>query len=228
MTNTKNNKKRSFRSKKRGNRTGTRNNKNNVSLITKMPSTGMPSSVLMKMKYTDIFNPSTTTTPHTNVWRLNSLYDPDLTGAGHQYHYFDQMAVLYNRYRVYGINVKISCVGGNNSFLLGMKPQPDTTVITAINQPTERPEAVYRLMSGAARSQVFSKYFPINQLLGISKQSLMDEDNYAANPTTNPSSNYYLQVFGQNPDGSTLGSCNYIIELTAYVKWDQRIRQTQS
>ena len=34
--------------------------------------------------------------------RMNSLFDPDQTGTGHQPYYFDQFAALYNRYTVLG------------------------------------------------------------------------------------------------------------------------------
>ena len=33
---------------------------------------------------------------------MNSLFDPDQTGTGHQPYYFDQFAALYNRYTVLG------------------------------------------------------------------------------------------------------------------------------
>ena len=33
--------------------------------------------------------------------RMNSLFDPDQTGTGHQPYYFDQFAALYNRYTVF-------------------------------------------------------------------------------------------------------------------------------
>lgn len=37
----------------------------------------------------------------------NSLYDPDITGAGHQPYGFDQLANMYNRYRVSASRVMV-------------------------------------------------------------------------------------------------------------------------
>lgn len=38
---------------------------------------------------------------------LNSLYDPDITGAGHQPRYFDQWGGFYDRYRVNGAKLEL-------------------------------------------------------------------------------------------------------------------------
>jgi len=38
----------------------------------------------------------------------NSIYDPDGTGLGHQPYYRDQLSVLYNRYRVHSVTVKLT------------------------------------------------------------------------------------------------------------------------
>ena len=44
--------------------------------------------------------------PH--VFRLNSLFDPDFTGTGHQPQGYDNMALQYNRYIVYGCPSRLS------------------------------------------------------------------------------------------------------------------------
>lgn len=41
-----------------------------------------------------------------NIFRLNSVYDPDYTGAGHQPLYLDQFAAVYGRYVVTGADIK--------------------------------------------------------------------------------------------------------------------------
>lgn len=43
------------------------------------------------------------------VWRLNSLFDPDFTGGGHQPGYHDEWALLYKKYRVTGCKWYITC-----------------------------------------------------------------------------------------------------------------------
>lgn len=44
------------------------------------------------------------------LFNLNSLFDPDRTGTGHQPLGFDQLKTLYNRYRVYKVDYEIHWV----------------------------------------------------------------------------------------------------------------------
>lgn len=41
------------------------------------------------------------------TWSLNGLFDPDVTGPGHQPRGFDQAMALYNRYKVYKVDVEM-------------------------------------------------------------------------------------------------------------------------
>ena len=57
------------------------------------------------------------------VMKLNSLYDPDFTGGGHQPYLYDTMTATYANYRVYAASVKIinSTIGGSADLALGAK-----------------------------------------------------------------------------------------------------------
>lgn len=46
------------------------------------------------------FTPVTAAFNSINVWRANSIFDPDFTGAGDQPLYYDQYAALYGQYQV--------------------------------------------------------------------------------------------------------------------------------
>lgn len=61
-----------------------------------------------KLRYCDkISVPVTANILGDYSFRLNSLFDPDLTGTGHQPYGFDQLALFYNRYRVYKVDYTI-------------------------------------------------------------------------------------------------------------------------
>lgn len=49
------------------------------------------------------------------TFRANSIFDPDLTGVGHQPKFHDQMALYYARYRVLASAIKISDVFISNT-----------------------------------------------------------------------------------------------------------------
>ena len=57
------------------------------------------------LSYADSYAISPATVP-VHVLRMNSIYDPDYTTTGHQPMGRDQLAELYNRYRVLGFRMK--------------------------------------------------------------------------------------------------------------------------
>lgn len=60
----------------------------------------LPERMTVTHRFSQEFDMTDSTTGSTNLYRLNSLYDPDQTGVGHQPILRDQMTLLYNRYRV--------------------------------------------------------------------------------------------------------------------------------
>jgi len=69
---------------------------------------GFPDRFKTKIRYCDVITFSDTAgTTQSNTFRLNSIYDPDLSGVGHQPMYHDQLALVYGRYRVTGSKITI-------------------------------------------------------------------------------------------------------------------------
>ena len=64
------------------------------------------------LKYIDTktFTLSSTTVEAYQVFRLNDLYDPDLTALGHQAKYRDQFYNLYGKARCMGFSIKLTLV----------------------------------------------------------------------------------------------------------------------
>ncbi len=60
------------------------------------------------LTYSTAFSIDITTVPVWHAFRANGMFDPDLTGAGHQPLGFDQMMVLYNKFAV--LWCTISCM----------------------------------------------------------------------------------------------------------------------
>ncbi|WP_218254000.1 hypothetical protein, partial [Candidatus Magnetobacterium casense] len=83
---------------------------------------------ITKMKYSDVISGGALFGDvHMN---LNSLFDPNRSGIGHQPYGFDQLATLYNRYRVISCGYRITCATptAGNTVLTAM---PGNTVVTA-------------------------------------------------------------------------------------------------
>ena len=70
-----------------------------------------PPSMICDLQYVDYGTVSataaTTSTGAEYAFRLNSLFDPNLTGSGHQPRYFDQLTNIYQLYRVYKCSFQV-------------------------------------------------------------------------------------------------------------------------
>lgn len=60
---------------------------------------GLPEKLRCPLRYTSRV-PMDADIDSDNVFAMNGVYDPDITGAGHQPRLFDQLMGLYQRYRV--------------------------------------------------------------------------------------------------------------------------------
>lgn len=60
---------------------------------------GLPEKIRIPLRYTSRV-PIDSDVDSDNVFAMNGVYDPDITGTGHQPRLFDQLVGLYQRYRV--------------------------------------------------------------------------------------------------------------------------------
>jgi len=72
---------------------------------------GFPTRVTMSHKYREQITLSPTAGAMASYnFSANSMYDPNLTGTGHQPMYFDQMAALYDHFVVNSATIKVTFV----------------------------------------------------------------------------------------------------------------------
>lgn len=170
-----------------------------------------------------------------NTYRLNSLYDPDLTGAGHQPYGYDQISALYRRYLVRG--VKITIIFNNPShdgIVCGAMIQGSGGVGTLAGQTAdiikEQPYSVTRVLNSTGKQFVtISQYIDLSKLEGLNRvQWIANQDQYGALVSANPSLCPTLQV-GIASDAAEAGaSCTIRILFTYYSQFYDRILQAYS
>lgn len=75
---------------------------------------GFPDRLKTKLIYADVVQLQASA-GNPGIWqfRMNSLFDPDLTGTGHQPQWFDQLAAVYARYRVNFAKITATFVPNN-------------------------------------------------------------------------------------------------------------------
>jgi len=139
------------------------------------------------------------------TFRLNGLFDPDESLGGGQPTYFDQFALLYNKYIVKG--AKVSCtfsqtttVGvGEGPFIVGIQSSSSPS-LPSTDAPTltMSPNTSYSFVSQTGDVKTVTHTFS-SKALSISGT----DDNTASNTNNLPGIQWYANVFA-SPQGSSV------------------------
>jgi hypothetical protein len=129
-----------------------------------------------------------------NQFRMNSLYDPDLTNVGHQPYNFDQLTPIYNRYRVNRIDIKLEFTDPSaDGLFLFVKYRSSSAASSALAGSSmiymeEQPSVWCKPINNTgSQVVVFNNSVPIAAIEGISQAQLIANDGYQAVVTASPS-----------------------------------------
>lgn len=134
-------------------------------------------------------------------YRLNSIYDPNLTGVGHQPLGHDELANLYNRYRVLGVAYKVVITNRDSNYEgeIAIQLRPNSTLSTKFSDVAESNYSQVRTIRTAPAGgvQTLKGYISIARIRGVKKSVARNDDTYqalfGANPTREPVLNIYLR-----------------------------------
>ncbi len=180
----------------------------------------LPDQTYVKLKYRERVN--LTGTSGNQVYRMNSLFDPNFTGGGSQPLGFDQWKTFYGHYQVLGSAIKIVTL--NNSAVpavMALYPSIDSTTLTFIGEAREQPYAKSsNIGSVTGNGKGFLKsYMAIRKLEGRNTDSV----NFTASISTNPSSSRFWHIKMISVDNLTATDLWLDIEITFYTKLFSRI-----
>lgn len=169
---------------------------------------------ITKMKYSDVFTLSST-----NGWsyymNLNSIFDPNRTGVGHQPYGYDQLAPLYNRYRVIATSYNVTGYSGGSVIRFGCLPLNETISFTSMSYICENPRAKWTLQIPNGDLKMVSGKVYIPSLVGRNKAQYMADDRYQAQINADPGELALLGIFGSaNDDMTTTITCQITMEYT--------------
>lgn len=176
---------------------------------------------IAQLKYVDSFSSLlVAATVSETQWNLNSIFDPNRSGGGHQPLYRDQYSSLYAQFRVYRCDYKIraSCngtVGGT----LCVLPNNSSVVLTNIDQACETPGAQLRQfgsVSGDSSVITMSGSVYLPKLNGKSATAYKTDDRTAGSTTADPSEVLSLHVLSISSGTPTI---DFVVELNYHVEF---------
>lgn len=164
---------------------------------------GFPSHKIVKLRYCAPLNldaPAGALGSHT--YSMNSVFDPDFSGIGHQPRFFDQWAAIYGRYTVLGAKITVSIIGPTTSSVgqkLGIQMSGNDTGLTFPNNDVtallEAPMINAKMRTvhpEPSRTKPLSHYWSYRKTMGRLNPT---DDVCSAAVTTSPTNRHYAVVF---------------------------------
>jgi len=160
-------------------------------------------------------------------FNLNSTYDPDRSGGGHQPYGRDTLATLYNRYRVFGVTYAISFFNPSGSAKLAVMATNQTLSPNNVSEVIENPQTKWAIQLPGGSQKVIKGYVNLPKLAGLTKAQYMADDRYQAQIDANPAETLLLNLYGAAIND--VGTDVYVaISMTYHVEWFDRIPLAQS
>jgi hypothetical protein len=190
------NKRRSKGGKRGGIIPGSKNYGNSTT-VQQLTTPIFPAKVTKRLRYSTNF-PLTTTVGAVSsyVFSANGLFDPDITGTGHQPMGFDQLMVSYNHYIVTHANITVIARNNTTSTpTVSVTVSPSPTPITSIDRIVEfggNTMEVLEFKGVDGSSRVITAAVDIRKIQGVT--NVVDDPTLRGDAATNPTEQTYFHV----------------------------------
>lgn len=179
--------------------------------------TPIPQRFITKMKYTETVAMNSLNA-YTYAFNLNSVFDPNRTGTGHQPYGHDTFATMYNRYRVIGCSYTIQGFNSTNTVVISANPANELVVFTNTDEAMENPRTKWITQTAGGGIKVLKGNVYIPSLVGRSKAQYMADDRYQAQTGTSPNELAILNLACQSiSSGDVTVDC--VVTLNYLVEW---------
>lgn len=203
-------------------RRGKKNNKNSLlSVASSNVTTSIvertlplfPVKTTRRLRYSDNFSlASTSGAVSTYVLGANCLFDPNITGTGHQPMGFDEMMLYYNHYTVVECMLTLVAKAVSSSKMTVMlRMDSSSTPITVIDRLVELGGVVIEHISNTGvygDSKVMRLGLDIAKIQGVNKSALTADTSLRGTSGANPSEITYFHVNVCDAAGLT-GTVNF-------------------
>lgn len=207
----------------------TQANKNRISPVLRglgLQRTGFPNSIITKMRYCDTYDITCTTGARgVNVYAANGIFDPDITGGGHQPLYHDNYFNLYNHYEVLGSKITVSITTKPNNtipMVCGIVTDDDSSISTQVTTLMEQ-SGTHALISTTGRNQatLTATYSGRQQLADASQLGRITFGS-------NPSELTCFALWAASADGATTGVVSVSVQIDYTVRCSELKTQAQN
>ncbi len=166
-------------------------------------------SVATTLVYNDQFSLDAGANPSiaAHVFSANGMFDPDITGVGHQPRGFDEIMLLYDHYVVVGSKMTLLVPTGDSTKIVGIALKDDNVMETTLVGYQEGRYVSSKMMApDAGGTKIITYGFSAKRFLG--RASPMSDPQLKGSDAGNPTEGAFFHVFtgapraGVNPSSS--------------------------
>lgn len=189
-----------------------------------------------KMNYAELTSMSNAGFPYVNyVFSANGMWDPNISGTGHQYMGFDQIMAMYAHYTVIGSRIKVTFINktgdgtADEPIFVGIGLSRIASDTWSSLEQFEEQTGTKMTLINSVQKDGNSRYLTANlnpaKYLGISKP--MSEDTLKGTTSANPAESLYYHLFIASPSGTT-PVATIKVEIQAHVIFSEPVKLIQS
>lgn len=140
---------------------------------------------------------------HINSYSANGMYDPDITGTGHQPMFFDQLTAIYNHYTVLESKITIQASPRSSNSLpvvFGVYLNDDSSVpYSGVESLCENSSTVWTTVAQGQPATRLVKKFRASDHFG---PGVISDPNLQGTASANPTEQMCFTVFVVAPNGT--------------------------
>lgn len=185
---------------------------------------GFPKELRMKHRYVTTGTLSFTSgLLATYQFRCNGMFDPDVTGGGHQPMYFDQLTAIYDHFNVRTSKITLrATVPSTNSTPVGVGIyiNDDSTVTPSVLQNCcEFGSSVYKVIGSKDTPEVvFTKKWSANEAFGPAS---LNDPELQGSASADPTEQQLFTIFGGSCDSTTTNRIDFVVTVEYDAIWTE-------
>jgi len=182
------------------------------------------------MTYHEInfINAPSLTTAGAYVYSANGLFDPNVTGTGHQPMGFDQLMPMYDHYTVMGAKITVNWDNASGVGIFGAIQISDSpTPLTAPGQIVENGVITYGTITSSVQNKCqMVATVGIEKFMG--RPGILTEDDFRGSVAANPVEQVYFIIYAWQVAGLSSVPVNFDVLIEYAVTLTEPKRLTQS
>lgn len=165
-----------------------------------------------------------------NVYSANGLYDPDITGVGHQPMGFDEYMNAYDHYTVVGSQISVWFQNPTSSTVqCGVALNSGTPTLGTIERYTENGQGKHVVLTGLNYGKSIGEVtMGFSGKKFFNKKDIVGEKDFAGTISANPTEQAYFHVWVGAFDGADVDAINCIVTIDYIVVFHEPQALAQS